>query len=151
MQPNVDSAPSVSKSHPAPASAVIPGLAWIPAVTVEWSHSAIKAGGGWSGTATAFRMAARRALSGDDAPALKNGARLDPIDYILVCHPHEGFMFLVDGGDERPITLGDMRLILAQLDRLAADGTGPHSLAAQRAITRIAEHLAAHGLRIGTH
>lgn len=149
MQPTVDSAPSKSEHRIAPASTLIPGMAWNPAVTVEWSFSAIKAGGGWAGTATAIRLATRRAIVTEDAPPLKNGARFDPIDYVLVCHPHEGSMFLYDGGDERRVTIGDMRLILAQLDKLT--GTGQFAHAAQRAMLRIAEHLAAHGLRIGTH
>lgn len=150
MQPNVDSAPSTSKSCPAPASAVIPGMAWIPAVTVEWSGSAIRAAGGWLGTSAAVRTAARRAFPTEQSPATRNGAKLDPVEYVLVAMPNEASVYLTDNGDERPVTLSMMRDLYAALDR-AADGAGPDALAAHKAIMRIAEHLAGHGLRLGTH
>lgn len=122
----------------------IPGLVWLPTDTVEWSGSVIRAMGGWLGSSEAVRTAARRAFRSDTTGAF------DPDRYILVTCPNEDSTYLRDGGDERPMTLSDLRALCAELVRMSGM-PGSDARVAERALMRLAHHAAAHKMRIGTH
>lgn len=147
--------PAVAPSRPSPSSAV-PGMAWIPAATVEWYGNAPIAAGGWLGTSGLFRGAARRVLDRlAEVGALPKGLQAGADAPVLVCMPNEGSMFLTDHGDERPVTLTQVRQVAAELDAIADNRRGLYSAdevaGAEAAIRLLSQHLAAHGLRLGVH
>lgn len=148
--------PAVTPSRPAPASAVVPGMAWIPLDTCEWRRNGPTVAGGWVGTADLFRSAVRRVLDclAEDG-ALPKGLKTGPDAPALVCMPNESSIFLTDNGDERPVTMAMLRAIVAELDRAADNKHGlytPGEVAeANDSIRQITLHLASHKLRLGAH
>lgn len=147
--------PATAPSIPTPSSAV-PGMAWIPLDTCEWRRNGPIVAGGWVGTAPLFRDAVRRVfdcLAEDDA--LPKGLKAGAGGPALVCMPNENSIFLQDDGDERPVTIGMLRAIVAELDRVEANRDHLYSADevqdATTWIRRITTHLAAHGMRIGAH
>lgn len=111
-------------TEPAPEETTAPpvsGMAWILAKTVSLWGNAVEAAGAWAGRSPAFRRAVR--LAGIEG------------DVVLVASPHEGSVFLVDGGSELPVTLDQLRRVL----RAAPDA----------ATQRLTKHLHGLGLRLG--